>query len=68
MIFHDLRTTNVDKGFAILTATILLAVVLVFSLSLLDYSLSGRNAGRRLQQSISAEEIASAASTRRSTA
>jgi hypothetical protein len=48
------------NGFAIVSATVLLGIMLVFGLALLDYSLSSRRAGRGLQDSLSAEQIAEA--------
>lgn len=51
---------NDKKGFALISAALLIALVLAFSLVLVDYALSGRRTGNSLQQSLSATQIAEA--------
>lgn len=54
------RGKRKEDGFALVSVALLLAIVLVFGLSLLDYALSSRRASRALQESLSAEQIAEA--------
>ncbi|HTM68967.1 MAG TPA: hypothetical protein VL426_06755 [Candidatus Binatia bacterium] len=55
-----MTTFAYKKGFALISAALLIALVLAFALVLIDYSASGRKAAQTLRQSLTATQIADA--------
>ncbi|OGL74022.1 hypothetical protein A3C96_00695 [Candidatus Uhrbacteria bacterium RIFCSPHIGHO2_02_FULL_60_10] len=54
------KTHGVPAGFAVIPAVIILFLVLTFGLAVINMALTGRQAGKRLQESMTAGQIAEA--------